>query len=247
MSTGKITLHKVLNLAFWLIVIALLINIGHLSLPRLRVYARALTPGPAALPYTSILKETVYDAQGHSKPGGNYTWAVRSDGSRVTRMEAAGHVQRNVDFSSGKRVEIDELHNRKSTTTYSDVDANSWVRDPKSGCVNSMNGQSLMPEGAVVGKEDVSGYQTVKIAGGGMTGWYAPEYGCALLKFEADWGSNEKSEQELVTLIAGEPSATLFAIPDNFTEAAPSKLFGSLPPDVARRYDDRYYAHHVQE
>ena len=101
------------------------------------------------------------------------------------------------------------------------------------------------------GNEDVNGYHTVKIAvktaKDTLTTWFALDYGCAVVKFEANWEGGARTEQELVTLLPGEPSPALFDVPADFAEVAPSKMLPSgISSDTAQRLDKKYYAHHTQ-
>lgn len=247
--TGKFA--RLVQLGSWPIFIALLMSIACTKFQGNELRTLALPLGAAERPYTTILRETVYGAQGEHRPGGTYTWAVRSNGSRANRMEFSdlGHSssQLNIDFSSGKRVRLDELRTVKSTTTYIDANSNTWVRAPQSSCVNTASGRPMMPGQVVAGTEDVGGYRSTKIVQNNMSWWYAVEYGCALVKFEAKWNGDERSAQELVALIPGEPSASLFAVPASFSEVAPSHLYAGLPRNAQLRLDLPYYIHHRPE
>jgi hypothetical protein len=257
MNFEKIRFGRLINLFFWVIAVALLINVARIVVPRLKVHALDLTSqATPSHSYTSILRETLYDSQGHAQPSiATYTWAVRADGSRIGRSEILDGPmtkQRNISFASGEVVSINELAHMKSTTTYRDVNPDSWIRDPRSNCLNSMNGQRMMDGEELSGNESVNGYQAVRIAvktpaKDTLTSWFAPNYGCAIVKFEANWEGGARTEQDLVTLLSGEPSPALFSVPADYAEVAPSKMLpSSISSDTAQRLDQKYYAHHAQ-
>jgi len=73
-----------------------------------------------------------------------------------------------------------------------------------------------------------------------------------MVKLRMDWGSQGVTEQNLVSLVLGEPDAALFNVPADFREVPPSELLlgdkklETLPPgDVEnlRKGDQNYYEH----
>ena len=105
-----------------------------------------------------------------------------------------------------------------------------------------------------VGDDVVSGYRAVRVVRNNFSSWYAPDQGCALVKLTVDWGK-VKNEQELVSIVPGEPLASLFDVPANYREVPPSQLAcsfasedsldrpcdpsRSVPPEV----DAEYFSH----
>jgi hypothetical protein len=54
---------------------------------------------------------------------------------------------------------------------------------------------------------------------------------------------NGYSEQTLVSLAAGEPTATLFEVPASYAEVPPSRLLKVKSPEMASAVDSFYRAH----
>ena len=278
---------RLLNLAFWVALPLLGANLAykvislrnvhaqstgavwlHPFLPNASAHLQDSTDG-SVLPFTAVLKQFTYDEHGVATPADTQTWAVRSDGSRVLQIESNDPKDKRpggtrfVDLSSGESVKIGLFSEEKSSTIRPDAASTSWVRDPSSNCMNSLQGRPMTDNQTLIGRETVDGYDTSEIRLGNMTWWFAVDYGCAPIRFIADLGENRRSEQRLVSLIPGEPSATLFAVPASFHEVSPSALLthasGSgacaagaeshcgLKPAMARRLDDTYHARRAQD
>jgi len=187
----------------------------------LRIKARAAqVDGP--IPYTVTLRETVHN-QGRATPGPEYTWAIRADGSRVIRIVENGS-QRILNFASGVEVTINDANNTKSSIWRKDLASPEWQRDPKSKCLTSLAGKPMTTEPEnLIGEETVSGYRTAKIVRGGVTEWFALDYGCASVKDTWSFATGEVSEKALVALVPGEPDPELFEIPARAREVPPSE------------------------
>jgi hypothetical protein len=76
----------------------------------------------------------------------------------------------------------------------------------------------------VGGTEIIDNLRTIKIVAGKTTSWFALDFGCARIRQRMDFGPDGASELDLVTLLPGEPSQELFAIPDDYKEGPPSTL-----------------------
>lgn len=72
-----------------------------------------------------------------------------------------------------------------------------------------------------------------------------------------DYGDGESSSLELATLVGGEPSETLFSVPADYKEGAPSEFVPPPPPECdlrcqeshrtfLERADKAYYENRVQ-
>jgi hypothetical protein len=236
-----------LTMVFWLCFVALLANGLRVMLTTAKIHASGHASRGTIHPYTSILKETVYDPRGHAMPGGTYTWSVRADGSRAVRLEdrpGSTTVQRKIDFATGDRVSLVEASRLKSTMVRVNTDPAEWIRDPESKCLDSINGQKMTPGEELSGNENIDGYRTAKVMNNTMTFWYSVDYGCALVKSEATWQDGSRTVQELATLLPGEPSPALFTVPADYSEVPPSKMLpGPITPDAAQRMDKKYYEH----
>jgi len=231
---------------FILVTIGLVAFAGRLI--HLRIKARAAqVAGP--IPYTVTLRETVHN-QGQATPGPETTWAIRPDGSRVVRIVGKSS-QRILNFASGVEVTINDTNNTKSTIWRKDLSSPEWQRDPNSKCINSLAGKPVttVPE-TLIGEETLAGYRTAKILRGGVTEWFALDYGCALVKDTWNFATGEVSEKSLVALLPGEPNAELFEIPAGAREVPPSeRMLGpkkecpgcdASARKVFRRLDEEY-------
>jgi hypothetical protein len=248
-----------LKWVFALVVIGVTILMGRLIHSR-STAQEVRTGGP--IPYTVILGEAVYRPDGTATVAGEYTQAVRSDGSFVWRYAETDHVltERGIQFASGIEVTIDEIANTKSTMRKHGNPAR-LLRDPNSNCINSLAGEPFTsPPEVFSGEERVAGHRTVKLTNGNATRWHALDCGCAMVKSRYDWGGGSVTEKNLVRLIPGEPDAALFEAPATAKEMPPSeRMLGSakrrIRPGPAadealrklaedfREHDENYYKH----
>lgn len=192
--------------------------------------ATLLAQRAGIVPYTVVLAETVSDREGRSIPGRTQTWALRSDGSTLLRIEDAASAAATIYFATGTRVEVSPSMRARSTVRIA-PSPDRRLRDPRSRCLNNLAGEPYSAGDTQAGEETIGGYRAVKIVkASGAALWYAPDVGCALVRSELDFGSNGKSVSALVTLTRGEPSPDLFAVPDDYREGPPSSL-SPEPPD----------------
>lgn len=199
---------------------------------------------PAMVPYTVVLAEALTAPDGTQRTAALRTIAVRFDGSTLQAFGAEGTNRvRHLDLATGARIKTNDALRLKSSTRGS---PNAFLQpNPELKCV-------ARPRDTVLGEDSVAGYRAVKLQSGQPTVWLALDYGCALLRQHVDSGDRGKSETELVVLTPGEPSPSLFHIPSDFREVAPSLLHGSAGdcgPDCQRQNaidDKHYYAHRLQ-
>ena len=95
---------KTLHVALGVLAAGSLLNIGRAWLTHHPVRAQTNLP----FPYTVVLEQTPYDAQGHAGPKMTMIWAVRSDGSQVTKLESSRLHQRIIDMASGQKLLVQE-------------------------------------------------------------------------------------------------------------------------------------------
>jgi len=173
--------------------------------------------------YTTTLRETVHGPDGTTTQGPEYTFSVRSDGSTLIKTVGNGS-QRMLNYSSGLQVDTNEETLTKSSMSKGSEDPANWQRDPDSKCLNSLAGKPMTsgPQ-MLLGEETIAGYRAAKITNGTVTSWHALDYGCALVKERWEFGGPEVSEKELVSLVSGEPDATLFDVPAHYREVLPSE------------------------
>ena len=256
MSPINANWQRILKWSLVLIVLGFAAHTGRLIHARFAVQ-EVRVGGP--IPYAVILREFVHSPNGTTSEGADIIRAVRSDGSIVVQYaHKTGNktTERIVQFASGTEVTINELANTKSTTEERSINPARWQRDPNSKCINSFAGKPMTSLQEVIsGEEMVDGYRTVKIIAQNVTSWYALDYGCAVIKDRAYWGSQGFSEHNQVTLIPGEPAAALFHVPENAKEVPPSERVlssvkdrasslekcGSRCTEIFRKLDARYY------
>lgn len=209
-------------------------------------------------PYTVVLSETFYHPKNPPLGGAQVTYAARADGSTVVAVSGANTVRR-ITFAGGTAVQIQENTKKKSTTAMDPpVNVAGWHRDPRTSCVNRLDGRPWSSQPVTVSEESVSGYRAAKVVQKDETRWMALDYGCATLKIVAPWGPLGRRESILVKLTPGEPAAGLFSVPDDFKEGPPSELgprntSESCGPDckatekaLLEKLDEAYYKHRPQ-
>lgn len=222
--------QRALRFVYWFLVIVLVAR----AVPRVLQSVKAANP--VIKPYTVTLEEYLEKQDGSAEPGTRITIAVRSDGSRV--IVAGGKTpseenfeERILTLSSGKVSYIFEHMKQKSTTV--DSSRRPIVQSAETNC--ELPGVAQRIEAI----ENVGPYRAVRISIGPITQWFALDHGCALVKEVDDWGSSGKGEKKLVSLVPGEPTASLFHEPAEFEEVPPSVLF----PDAPRAVDAYYFGH----
>ena len=237
MRTRNAFNRRVVALIFLALVLALTANASRIHLPTLKA---ALLP-VKAVPYTVVLQDFHLQRDGTAVPSFKMTNAIRSDGSKASEMTASNSAgsstERILQFSSGKKMYI--FHPEQLKTTVFDPGnyrAANWLRDPGNNCL--ISGFPETPEG----EEVIEGYRAVKLRyDASTTGWFALDYGCALIKDRAEWPDGQMSEKRLVALIQGEPAPSMFDDPAGFQEVPPSRW---LPPQANLSAQDAYYESH---
>jgi hypothetical protein len=228
--------ERLLSYLYWIVVVALAV----VATPEFYDYVKAADN--EVVPYTVALQEYQLLPNGTANPTSMVTYATRSDGSRaieassLNTQEGRSVAERILTFSSGKTSYIFENKRQKSTTL--DPSRNSKASLPNLG--NHCQSPGMQPQQKVAGFEQVGQYRASKVIIGPLTLWFALDYGCALVKERDEWSDGQVSEKKLVSLLAGEPSATLFDDPSGFQEVPPSTLF---PGAMSRELDSYYYSH----
>jgi hypothetical protein len=229
MQKIKVNRGKIIRWIFVIVTLTLGVNAGRLVHSRLRFQeVRRAKP----IPYTVVLRETVYGPDGTASVAADETFAVRSDGSYVKRLAhkrqggnklVDSDSERTIFFASGIEVQINDIASTKSTMA-SKLNPASLQRDPNSKCINTFVGRPSRSTPEVInGEEVIAGYKAVKASKDNWTWWFALDHGCATVKVRIDWGSQGYSEKNLVALIPGEPASALFDIPADDREMPPSE------------------------
>jgi len=199
----------------------------------------------SVISYTVQRTERGFDKAGTLKYTVPYVDAVRSDGSVMRRT---GH-QREIDFANGDRVRTNERLARVSTYLNMNAGRAPVQRASQASCFTQDDRRAGWSLGA---EETVAGHRTVRMTytGGGrnLTIWRALDAGCAQvrLRFEHETGV---TEQNLDSLVLGEPDAELFEVPPSYGEVPPSQLVPcegdtckALRDTVRTGIDRAYYA-----
>jgi hypothetical protein len=229
---------KVVKIGFLILVIALTAN---LLISHRMVIRAAMRSNKGFVPYTVRLRAATTH-NGVEVPGLEEMIAYRADGSRVIELVDTREntniehplSERIVNFSSRKQTFLMDNRNQKSTSM---ITNDLRQPNPRNNCLTLAGEQA-------VSEEVVDGYNTVKATLGGVTSWYALDYGCALIKDHAEFPNGTIENKHLVSLTVGEPAASLFAEPD-YEELPPSKIFshaGKEPTQELLTEDQFYFA-----
>jgi hypothetical protein len=176
-------------------------------------------PGATVVPYTVVLAEVMVSASGNRQAGPSQTWALRSDGATVLKIGEGDKATRLVRYPHGTRVEVSD--HMRAKRTLSKLEDPPSHRDPQKTCANPLGSASPDRGESSATIDTVQGHRAAKIFRGAATNWYALDAGCALIKRTLTFEAGSASHLELVSLIPGEPSAALFAVPADYRESAP--------------------------
>lgn len=241
-------LNPIARTGLYAILAVLAANAVRLVIPKARAHAISVVP------YTVVLAEKMTGPTGVPKPGPLQTWAMRSDGSMTVKMGLPSSGSRQIYFSSGIHVVLNDPARMKSTTQRA-VEYQ-WARDATQNCTTRVTGLPLQHQGEPV-IENVEGYRVARLKQEeSVTLWLALDYGCALIKQRMDFGPQGASDLELVALTPGEPDPALFAVPKDYTEGPPSRFPAATRPNPKctgdcqktqkayfERLDQTYYSH----
>jgi hypothetical protein len=246
----------VLKSIVYLVMATLAINAVRIATSSMRAQSISVVPaGAVVAPYTATFTERVQARDGRRISAPAQTLALRSDGAAVMQLGNGKTSVRYVRFPSGIFAQVSDALRAKSTTQKQIQD--SWIRDPRTNCTHSLVGKIASQGEGNPSLEQVAGYRTARISAGNSTSWFALDHGCALIKRVIDYGDNEASYLDLVTLVPGEPSEALFSVPDDYKEGAPSEFVPPPPPNCdprcqqsqrtfLERADHSYYKNRAQ-
>jgi hypothetical protein len=158
-------------------------------------------------------------------------WAVKSDGS-VSRGSLEGRYgQRTIlDFTAKREVTVSDALKIKTTHDYSYIAGNAHPRSQPSDC---------RPGGAItsLGMDLILGYKaygyrrTTALAAEGRMDtdqWFSPDLNCWEIKlvahkYNVDGTLTGLFEKNISEIVVGEPSDSLFDIPEEYAETKPSE------------------------
>ncbi len=200
---------RVVTWIFWVLTIAVLVDLARTGWFQPKRISAQPAPGSS---YTVTLDQT-FTRNGQTRHVNTEVYAVRSDGSRMSRFSnssTAPHpeVFRTLYLASGNMVHIREIAGLTSTKAIS-------VPQPRSAMSSCALGSDTY-----AGQEFVNGFRAAKLTQGSTTSWYALDYGCALVHDKKIWDDGAVSEKTLVSLVAGEPDPALFHVPVGYREVS---------------------------
>ncbi len=160
---------------------------------------------------------------------------------RPVGADYATYVKRTVATATGLIVRIDDVAELKSTVF--DPSGRNRIRlgDERYDCLKTKNGAALHSSDERLGRrERLSGVEAVVLKGPRSTTWYALAFNCAMIQARYDFGRDGSTQDTLVSLTGGEPSAESLRIPDHYKEVSPS----GLGKTASTLLDDKYNAAH---
>jgi len=162
---------------------------------------------------------------GKTETGGDYTEAMRSDGTLMEMIEThrdggTAHVQRSIISPSGANLLVDDVREISAM-------AATTRRSPyrPENCLVAPQLERLM------GSDDVSGVHVVVVKAKSGTGertyWRAPDLNCAAVKIQSDYATlGFSTVKRAVTIQRGEPDPTLFQVPEHYRTVPIRQLLG---------------------
>jgi hypothetical protein len=176
--------------------------------------SRTRAQAPQRVPATVVLQEVMHLPNGTKRMGALYHFAYRQDGASVfigtSDPAHAENPVRLLEFPSGVHAMVSDSKQMKSVTLPAPGARPIELRNPASQC--TITGDTPVSE------ETVNGYRTQKVTRLNMTVWYALDYGCAPVRDHFSWPDGASNDKYLVTLNAGDPDPTLFALPGNYAD-----------------------------
>lgn len=218
-------------------------------------YATA-SASTAVTPFTATVDESHFKSDGTFSRVETFTVAFRTDGSFMRMVHRAlpnggeFEIKEVVDRASGNRTVVD--YATRSLTTYPIRGSDArYFSDVSSACVNDKQGE----------RSSILGYEVVlrhegKTDNDGATRiadrWESPALNCFPLREiitpPAKAGVKvPHNERQVTKVVAGEPDASLFGIPQDFVERSPSqrqtefeRLYGTAMPPLGPSADRVY-------
>lgn len=186
------------------------------------VVRMALAQSREQTPVTVEMTATYYEyPSGRLVKNENLTVAIRADGSRVD-APGTGNQRIVLDIRLRKRVSIDNLTRSLTSYALSDKAVRELTR-PFRACPDEHNAQRSVLLGYDVVK-------FVKVLGDArVESWLAPALNCLELKYTVFRGVDRGQGMpativEAKSVVVGEPDATLFAVPSDYSERSPSQV-----------------------
>jgi hypothetical protein len=209
--------------------------------------------------FTARVHEVHYGSSGRVGRDETYTVAFRADGSSVkdSRRQLAvgrGYEIRSVtDVAGLRRMVVDYATN--STTTYGLLPSYAaTLRNAASSCDTKPVEEATILGYAVVHTTTVHTFPGINPESAvKLERWEAPALNCFALREVVTFGTRgAHNETTVLSVIPGEPDPTLFSVPSDFIERAPSprhvefqRRFGVNPPDPPAA-DAAYFSNRPQ-
>jgi hypothetical protein len=183
-------------------------------------------------PYTvmfDLSRPNKPEAKARAAVGAVKIVALRADGSLMQQLENFDGLtpisSRLIQLASGTVITTNDVLDRKHTPDVR-VNMRSKLRDPRSRCLTTFAGTSLVADEKIVGGDIVVGYKTVTVRSGFGTFWFSPELGCAELKSRVVHPSGEVIERTATAVIPGDPAPSMFDVARHYTEVPRERLAG---------------------
>jgi hypothetical protein len=175
------------------------------------------------------------------------TYALKADGSHVIGVERLDRAwptaQRLLMMTIGRRIDVNDITERRSTTEISANTVLRSVRDPQSRCINSLLGEPFAANERLDNLVTIRGHRTAQISRGNATVWYSLDCGCVELQSRSTRGTYV---HDLESCSVGEPDAALFNVPASYLESPPSRLHSDRRPVSRPQADDYYQRYRVR-
>jgi hypothetical protein len=193
---------------------------------------RSEAQSPRRQPFIATVLETRYGVDGKVESTEYSVRAVRSDGSyadlyRRRRPDGVWHVA-SVVFDSGLKSRVTIEPWTQSVTTYLLPEATAqFLSTAPATCTDDSSAERA----AIGGYEVVRTTQQMTLSNGRTVreeSWVAPALGCLRLRqsvtVQNGSGTLHRTEREVLFLVEGEPPASLFRVPAEYTERSPSEV-----------------------
>jgi hypothetical protein len=218
-------------LSFSIVVTAVAL-VSYKTTTYLRVRVLAATPRPTAA-FTAKAVELQFDGQGRQTSTALRTVASNGRGVQVEILDYLNNRPMGnwtmLDLGNRVRVSVDPA--TESITTYPlSINAIATAHQIQASCADVPSTEHKYINGHITFKKiEERNSNTSRLH---VVSWIAPTLNCIALESTATaYRSNLKLAEKntrVTSIVVGEPEASLFILPTNFTERSPSQVFDEL-------------------
>jgi len=203
------------------------------------------------VPFTAEVLERRLDATGTEKYRETSLSAMRGDGTTIRIIHRTFPDGKTYEFKTiidvvhSTRIVLDQATESRTTYPLSNRSVQLLVNST-AYCGLNLDTERMTTAGYEALRQDNSTKKLTAVR------WLAPALNCFPLK-ETTQSATSTNSREVTSVRLGEPDATLFVIPDNYTERTPSQVFNEfvrrfpgrqLPPvETTTALDDAYANH----